>query len=325
MNRKERVIKAIEFDSPDRVPVCFWNRDQQQGDIMLLEFSIPRLADVFALTEGKIKSEWGYEWAKLNDGTMGQPEKPVIEDWSNFADYSFPQLNRDKRTEGVELFKKEAGSHYLLGSLCISGFTVYMFLRGFQNSMLDFMDEASCGIELLDRIFSFENQLIELIAELGFDGVHFADDWGTQDNLILSPELWRGIFKPRYKAQFEHAHKLGLHTWFHCCGNITSIVPDFHEIGVDVMNISQPNVVDIEKVGKKLKGKQCFMVPISYQTVSITGTPQQIKAEGQRLYDALGTVTGGFVGYVEEYSCMGMTEENYQACIDAFKEINTGK
>jgi hypothetical protein len=33
----------------------------------------------------------------------------------------------------------------------------------------------------------------------------------------------------------------GMHVWFHCCGNIMEIVPEFHEIGVDVMNVSQPN------------------------------------------------------------------------------------
>ena len=120
---------------------------------------------------------------------------------------------------------------------------------------------------------------------------------------------------------FELAHTLGLHVWFHCCGNITSIVPDFHGIGVDVMNISQPNAVDIPKIGTALKGKQCFIVPISYQTVSISGTQEEIKAEAQWLYTELGTKNGGFIGYVEDYSCMGMSEDNFQACGDGFREL----
>ena len=49
---------------------------------------------------------------------------------------------------------------------------------------------------------------------------------------------------------------------------------DFHEIGADVINISQPNVVDVAAVGRRLRGRQCFMMPISYQTVSISGTPR---------------------------------------------------
>lgn len=311
MTEKERVIKAMEFDNPDRIPMYFCNREHQRGDIM---------AFGLALEDNNI-SEWGYKWTRLDDGTMGQPEKSVIKDWGDLGDYTFPKLNRARRTSGIEGFKKQAGDHYLLGSLGISGFNVYMFIRGFQNAMLDFVDETDRSTELLDGILSFESELIELTAQMGLDGIHFADDWGTQEGLIISPALWRKIFKGRYRRQFDYAHSLGLDVWFHCCGNITSVVPDFHEIGVDVMNISQPNVVDIGQIGKFLKGKQCFMMPISYQTVSISGRPEDIKAEARRLYAELGTEDGGFIGYVEDYSCMGMSEENFEACVTAFRKL----
>ena len=81
--------------------------------------------------------------------------------------------------------------------------------------------------------------------------------------------MWRRLFKPRYARQFALAHELGLHTWYHCCGEFVAIMEDFHEIGVDVLNISQPNVNDVAEVGRRLRGRQCFMMPISYQTVSI--------------------------------------------------------
>jgi hypothetical protein len=60
-------------------------------------------------------------------------------------------------------------------------------------------------------------------------------------------------------------------------------------------------------------------MPISYQTVSISGTVQDIHAEARRLYDELADDRGGFIGYVEEYGCMGMSSENYRACADAFR------
>jgi hypothetical protein len=138
---------------------------------------------------------------------------------------------------------------------------------------------------------------------------------------MIAPELWRKLFKPRYRRQFAHAHDAGLDVWFHCCGNFAEIAGDFHEIGVDVLNISQPNVVDVAAVGRRLRGKQCFLMPISYQTVSIQGTPEDIYGEARRLYDLLATETGGFIGYVEEYSCMGMSEQNYRACAEAFRRL----
>jgi hypothetical protein len=313
MTGSERTKAAIGFGNPDRIPIWFFNRDPMHGDILCYDLSL----------SANGVNEWGYRFENLSDGTMGQVKNPILKDWGKLADFSFPELRSTERLAGVGSFKSNAGGRYLLGSLGISGFTVYMFLRGFENSMIDFMVEREKAEALLDRIFGFETQIVDLASEARLDGVHFADDWGMQDGLMIDPGLWREIFKPRYRKQFERAHELGLHVWFHSCGNILSVVPDFHEAGVDVMNISQPNVVDIPEVGQLLRGNQCFMVPISYQTVSISGTPEDIRAEAQRLYDELGTPAGGFIGYVEEYRCMGMSEENFLACSEAFRRLRT--
>jgi uroporphyrinogen-III decarboxylase len=312
-SKKELVVNAIEFKYPDRVPVWHINRDQELGDILLFELNLTR--------DDGVTDEWGYAWENLSDGTMGQPKDPVISSLSQLKDYKYPRLNPERRSEGIEQIKQKADGHYLLGSLHISGFTKYTFIRGFSNAMEDIACQTPEAMKLLDRVFDLETEIIEFAAKIGLDGIHFADDWGTQRGLIISPQMWRDIFKPRYQKQFDHAHSLGMHVWFHCCGNIGSILSDFNEIGVDVMNIAQPNVVDISKAGQSLKGKQCFLMPISYQTVSITGTPDDIHKEAKRLYESLGTDKGGFIGYVEEYGCMGMSELNYQACISAFREL----
>jgi len=314
MTGEERVRKAIRFDHPDRVPIWYFNRDHMQGDILL---------HGVWYGHGRV-NEWGYYFETLDDGTMGQPAEAVIPSWDDLETYEWPTLHAEERLANVEEFKRNAGGRYTLAALGISGFTVFTFLRGFENAVVDILAEPDKAGYLLDRIFEHETRLIELAARAGLHGFHFADDWGTQDGLIINPELWRAIFKDRYRRQFERAHELGLDVWFHCCGNIAAILPDFYEIGVDVMNISQPNVVDIDEAGRQLRGKQCFMVPISYQTVSISGTVEDIYAEARRLYDRLGTPEGGFIGYVEEYSCMGMTETNYRACGDAFRALMAG-
>ena len=313
MTRRELVQRAISFDRPSRVPVWYWNADRERSDIHSFEL-FPYKGEVN-------RSEWGYVWENLGDGTIGQPKKPVIPTWEHFEDFEVPAVDRPGRFEGVEDFIRRAGDRYRAAEMGITGFNTYAFLRGFQNALLDFILERERACTLLDKIFDFEIRVIRLAAAHGFHGIHFADDWGTQQGLIVSPALWSELFKPRYKKQFDAVHALGMQVWFHCCGNITDIVADFHEIGVDVMNLSQPNVLDIERVGEELRGRQCFMVPISYQTVSISGTPNAIEEEARRLFRALGTTEGGFIGYVEEYSVMGMPEVNYRACARAFRNL----
>ena len=57
----------------------------------------------------------------------------------------------------------------------------------------------------------------------GLDGVHFRDDWGTQQSLAISPRLWREFFKPAYGTLFETVHQSKKHVWFHSDGVIAEI------------------------------------------------------------------------------------------------------
>ena len=252
---------------------------------------------------------------------MGQPKKPLITDWNMLKYYSFPDPYSSERFRNFDEFKSKSSNHFLIAELGISGFDTYLFLRGFINAMIDLKLRDKRALNLLNNIFEIERKVIKESTKFNFDGVFFLDDWGTQKALMVSPELWIEIFKPLYKKHFDFVHSLGLKVFFHSCGNITSIVPELHETGVDALNISQPNVVDIDKISKILKGKQCFMIPISYQTVSIKGTVKDITREAEKLYKKLGDKKGGFIAHLEDYDVMGMSEENYQACWEVFRRI----
>ncbi len=333
VSRKDLVDRAIAFKHPQRVPVIFWNCDQTEGDIMLYHLSLAREGRESSSVErwgqqmsedesGKLvsASEWGYSLESI-DETMGHPTEIVLPDLGMVDGLQPPALREEERMAGAPAFFAECGDRYRLASFDLSGFTIYSLLRGFENSMADLLNDPERSAKLLELIWGWECDVMRIAARHGFHGIHFADDWATQTGLAISPLLWRQLFKPRYRRQFSLAHELGLHVWYHCCGNFTNIAEDFAEIGVDVLNIAQPNVVDINQVGTRLRGKQAFMLPISYQTVSITGTPEQIQAEAQRLYDALAVPAGGFIGYVEKYSVMGMSEENYRACGRAWRRL----
>lgn len=323
--RKTLVDQAIRFENPERIPIVFWNCDQTEGDVLLYHLSRGVPGDGTALENvwDWQTNEWGYHLESMDDGTMGHPIQAVWKELPAPGEIQAPPLREEERMHAVPSFLKLCEDRYRLASLDLSGFTIYTFMRGFENAMQDFLLEPDRFEPLMDLIMNFECDLMTMAARHGFHGIHFADDWATQAGMIISPTMWRELFKPRYQRQFDHAHALGLHVWYHCCGNLTDIAADFHEIGVDVLNISQPNVVDLDRVSRELRGRQCFMMPISYQTVSIQGTPDDILHEAERMYRLLGTQTGGFVGYVEEYGCMGMTRENYLACGQAFRRLST--
>lgn len=314
MTRREQVKKAIALQGPDYVPLLFISDQRDQSDIIII--------DVIKHFLGKDKniSEWGFQWVRI-DGTMGQPEKAIIENWRYLDKLAIPSASDPDRFSHVREIQKNFGDRYYIASLVLTGFTVMTFLRGFVNTLQDFYIDRDRIETLADIVFGFEEEVISLILEHRFNGVAFYDDWGTQNNLIISPSLWREFFKPRYKQQFELAHKYGLDVYFHSCGYIYDIIPDLIDIGVDLLNLGQPNLYDIAKLGREFGGKTCFVSPISYQTTAISGTKEDIYNEAKNLIEHLGCYKGGLIGYIEEYHTIGMSDENYKSCINAFREL----
>jgi uroporphyrinogen decarboxylase len=319
VGRLEQVKKAIHMQGPDYVPVLFFNKDREQSDLIMI--------DVVRHFMGQKKdmSEWGFRWER-KDETMGQPEEEVIKEWEDFRTLKMPDAFDPGRFSKVEENRLMYGNdRYYLASLVLTGFSVMSFMRGFSNIMEDLYLEREYAEKLADAVFGFEENIIRQLKSYGFHGVAFFDDWGTQSNLLISPGLWREFFKPRYKKQFDLAHQSGLDVYFHCCGCICDIIPDFLEIGVDMLNISQPNLFDIEDIGREFGGKVCFVCPVSYQTTSISGTREDIFGDVKKLVDHLGRFNGGLLGYVEEYGSIGMPDENYRHCIEAFRTLGNYK
>ncbi len=302
------------MEGPDYVPLYFVNRDIEQSDIVMID--VVR----HFLGEKRDLSEWGFRWDRA-DLTMGQPREPQVREWADLETLRIPDPGDPRRFADIAPARERYGERYYVASLVLSGFTLMSFLRGFAPLLTDLYTDRPMVERLADIVFGFEEGIIERLPGRGVDAVSFYDDWGTQSGLIISPALWREFFKPRYRRQFDLAHRSGLDVYFHCCGAVADLVPDLIEIGVDLLNLGQPNLFDIEELGRKFGGRTCFVCPVSYQTTSISGTPEEIRKVVRSYRDNLGRFGGGLIGYIEEYGSIGLSEENYQACVSAFREL----
>jgi hypothetical protein len=311
---KEIVIRAIERRNPPRLPLLFLNKDLEKSDILFTGYAPP----VGFHPANPNLTEWGYEWERL-DETMGQPKRHPIPSWEALSSYRLPDPHAPGRYDHIPAFVEANKEKYLVGGLGITGFNQVTFLRGFANTLEDFYLNPDQITGLVDQVFSFEMAVIEHYSQFGLDAVAFGDDWGTQRDLMISPALWRKLFKPRYKAQFDLVHQHGMHVYFHCCGYIYSIIPDLIEIGADILNLNQPDLLGVERLGQDFGGKVCFCCPVDHQTVALSGSRQEIFAYIQKLENHLGCFNGGFIGYIEEYHSIGMSAANYQSIVDAFE------
>jgi uroporphyrinogen decarboxylase len=312
---KQLVKKAVRFEGPERIPLSY-PYDLKVSDVVNV--------DVVRNFMGphKTLSEWGFEWQHLeNDLLMGQPKEPVIKKWSDLATYRGPDPRDPTRFDAMKRTRAELGDDkYYKANFVLTGFTVMAFLRGFSETLEDMYVERENIERLADIVFGFEEEVIKLLAPQGFDAVGFADDWGNQKSMFISPKLWREIFKPRYKRQITLAHECGLDLYFHCCGYIYDIIADFVEIGLDILNPGQPNINGIKRMGDAFSGKMCFACPVSYQTTGISGSKEDICREAKELVDCLGNRNGGLIGIIPtDIVGLGAKPENVEYILDAFR------
>jgi len=160
------------------------------------------------------------------------------------------------------------------------------YLRGTENTLMDLAYKPPELFELLDTIHQFFIKDMEMWAKTDVDALFFQDDWGAQNNLLISPKTWREIFKPLYKEYIDIAHSHGKYAFMHSDGDIEQIYPDLIEIGLDAIN-SQIFCMDIEGLGEKHAGQITFWGEIDRQHFLPFGTPEQIDQAVRRVKKAL--------------------------------------
>lgn len=333
MSSRERVVRAIHFEKPDRPPISHAILPSAQyhyGDALKAitdavpeDFGWRLLPD---LPRGKLpplykrgmnRDDFGTVWKVTVEGRCGIPiEFPIAEDWSNYEAYRWPP------SFGVGTPKYRLYSGHMVGrsdafyarGAWITFFEQMQQLHGFEATLVDLAIDRPELFRLRDDLLAFNMEWIDRWLALDYQGLHFADDWGTQTNLMIAPTRWRSFFKPIYREMFTRVKAAGLDVWFHSDGNILSIIPDLIELGVDVLNC-QASVMDRAAL-KAYAGQVCFRTDIDRQHILPYVSPSEVQAYIHTLFRDLGTPDGGIV------ACGEISEDvplaNIQAMYEAF-------
>ncbi len=240
--------------------------------------------------------EWGTLWGHAFGGVGATPLDCPIKDWSTLDDYidnRFPDPNAPGRlsaaAESLALYKE---TKYCYGIIHLALFERLHALRGMENVFVDFLTQAGEVKRLLEHLEDYLLELVRQWGALGADAVFFTDDWGSQSGLMVAPDLWRRLFKPHYARIFSCVHSLGMDVFFHSCGNVTAIVGDLIDIGLDVLDPVQPGAMNIEQLAREFGGNLAFSGAVDVQELLVDGSPQQVRDEVRRIVDTLGTPFG---------------------------------
>ena len=319
MTSKGRVKRAIDFQTPDRLP---------------MEFSAFGVCDTAWLGWNQIGTgdnslhktydEWGCMWQRSDVKNMGQVTGHPLSEWDNLKTYKFPDPNDPAFFTGMEERSQDLGDKYVLTSIFMVLFERLHSLRGFENLLADLYEEPEKFMDLSDRVVEFDTTMIRNIKKRFpdcIDGISFSDDWGTERASIIGKDLFDKFFKPRYKIIFDECRAAGWDVWLHSCGKVTALVPSLLDVGVKVLNLQQPRVLDIEAFGKQFAGKVCLSTCCDIQHTLPSKSNREIAEEAKLLLKCWSTPQGGFI--LSDYGdpqAIGVREDAKRAMFDAFVE-----
>lgn len=79
-------------------------------------------------------------------------------------------------------------------------------LMGFENALCALLTDPEEVEEFFNTYMEWKIKLMEKVIEYYKpDVLMFHDDWGTQNNMFFSPDVWRSLIKPQIKKAVDRA------------------------------------------------------------------------------------------------------------------------
>jgi uroporphyrinogen-III decarboxylase len=265
---------------------------------------------------GRYVDAWGTEFENKLPGVRGEVVNPLIRDWpKDRSRVRFPGewLSLDRDMVNRDCAREQ---RFVLMPLVVSPFEQLQRLRGPEELLIDLLDPEPEMLGFISRLHAFYCDYLQAWADTDVDALTFMDDWGSQKSLLVSPTIWREYFKPLYYDFAQIARAKGKKVFMHSDGEISTILEDLLEVGVDVLNC-QIEVMGAERL-TRYAGRLTFWGEVDRELLTVRGDANKVREEVQRIHRHLWRNGGCFAQC--EFG-IGSEEENVRAVFDAWGEI----
>jgi uroporphyrinogen decarboxylase len=295
---KERVLKALNHEEPDRVPIfitivpqvaeqlsrllgipeyCHADSPLAENRVSFTELLVAMGNDVVGIgpcapTHSPTRSigndllinEWQIKFRKI--GLYAEMVEHPLAHAETVADieaFAFPEALAEGRFDLARQMVAKYGKEYAIcGDAETTILELSWYLVGLEKFLMDLAMEKDYVSVLLDRVMHYSLGVAKELVRLGADFIWLGDDVGTQKGMMMSPQMWRAHFKERMRHVISELRRENpaIKIAYHCCGSYSQIMPDLIEIGVDIFNALQPKAAKMDlKTIKDTFGAQASM------------------------------------------------------------------
>lgn len=331
MTSRERVLATLARRPTDRVPRLLYEeaigytppieallrarcaprapRDYFGMDITSVTFeptSLPRErfapwlgADAAASLAGGQVDEWGVWWKTGNSyhfADVGSPLRGALE-LARLKEYPMPDLDQAYRFAGVrERLAELHGQGFAVAAFAGSVFEQSWYIRGLEDLMMDMLEAPEIAHFLFDRTAAFQRHAAAEFARAGADIIIAGDDVAGQHGPLMSLATWREFLKPRLAATVRAVKAANpcAHVFYHSDGDVSPLIPELIEVGIDILNPIQPECMDPAAIKREYGDRLAFWGTVSVQRTMPFGSPEDVRAEVRTRIRDVGR-GGGFI------------------------------
>jgi uroporphyrinogen decarboxylase len=336
MNSYERFMTALDRKQPDRVPIVEWSistkvvkalvpeaRDQADfedamdfdGVSTAFHFDTVRRFD-----DGSYADEWGVIF-KPSSEMIDHPLRGPIQSKDDLKGYTPPDPDAPQRLGKLpELVARFKGKRAILFRHR-AAFMWSVYLRGFENLLMDLLLEPEFAHELLDKVLEMSLRVARNAIRAGADAIVLADDYAGNQAPFFSPAVAREFVIPRLKRMVDAIHEEGGKVIKHSDGNLKPILDQIVAAGVDALNPLEPLAgMRMGEIKKQYGSQLCLIGNIDCGQLLPHGSVEEVDAAVKACIDEAGS-GGGLILSSSNSIHSSVNPANYLAMIRAARKF----
>ena len=287
MDSTERVKRTIQGLDTDRQPIYGWVYANLTEEINERFGSVAAFEDKYEFDAAHIFPGFGcFNKSVIN--AIAEKNGEITPDMLLDADiYNSPDDDRKFASIRASL-----AHHKKRGRWCYiqtpGFFENFNSIFGIQNHLMWLILYPDELYELYRRQVEWTKLYADKCIGLGADMIHISDDWGSQKDLLFSPDVWKKLIFPHVKSVVDHVHSKGIMCSLHSDGNVLKVADGIADVGFDMVHPWQENAgMPYDVYLKKYADRFAILGGVCVQSAIGILPRKQLEAEIRRVFSVL--------------------------------------
>jgi uroporphyrinogen decarboxylase len=257
-------------------------------------FTPERFDDGSWLNEYKMRMRQGDIYVEITEFPLAGAHSKADVDAYEWPDPHEPSRYKDAE----QLIARYKEDYFIIGDIEVTILSLAQQLVGMEKLLMDMALGEEYVPYLFEKCEEFQTQVGLELVRRGVDAIWVGDDFGSQQSLLFSPDMFRNLLKEHYARQVRVLKEAnpGLVMILHSDGAVKMLLDDIKDIGFDVFNPVQPGVPghSPREIKDEYGDKFAFWGAIDQQYLLPNGTDAELEADIREKCAVLGE-GGGYM------------------------------